>query len=281
MRFGSSPLARGLRRFLDAVFVDGGIIPARAGFTQRPAPVPGGRGDHPRSRGVYLCSSQPTRTTLGSSPLARGLRPSRARTGHSERIIPARAGFTASTWKPCRWIGDHPRSRGFTGRHVTHRSLSTDHPRSRGVYRRTRGHSGSSRGSSPLARGLHDQVRGRGADRGIIPARAGFTQASRTPSTASTDHPRSRGVYTDGRGGHWEYRGSSPLARGLPDPGHGWVNELRIIPARAGFTPSAPSPLHSCTDHPRSRGVYPPSRFSTPVPAGSSPLARGLLPRCS
>ena len=51
------------------------------------------------------------------------------------------------------------------------------------------------RGSSPLARGLPvgpDLVRG---DRGIIPARAGFTLRETGAEKAASDHPRSRGVY--------------------------------------------------------------------------------------
>ena len=50
---GSSPLARGLRRHAENGGENGGIIPARAGFTSsgmgsRRIPT-----DHPRSRGVY------------------------------------------------------------------------------------------------------------------------------------------------------------------------------------------------------------------------------------
>ena len=51
---------------------------------------------------------------------------------------------------------------------------------------------------------------------------------------------------------------------------------MRIIPARAGFTPTWVIEAWRRTDHPRSRGVY----YSTTVPRlrrpGSSPLARGL-----
>ena len=50
----------------------------------------------------------------------------------------------------------------------------------------------------------------------------------------------------------------------------------RIIPARAGFTPHAPSQPHSRPDHPRSRGVYTVAAGSAAVGPGSSPLARGL-----
>ena len=50
----------------------------------------------------------------------------------------------------------------------------------------------------------------------------------------------------------------------------------RIIPARAGFTPSTPSSTPPSRDHPRSRGVYFSFSAAIPRPRGSSPLARGL-----
>ena len=71
--------------------------------------------------------------------------------------------------------------------------------------------------------------------------------------------------------------GSSPLARGLPRR-PGWrVGGVRIIPARAGFTPGLRLGGRRGRDHPRSRGVYRPLRQSGPGDVGSSPLARGLL----
>ena len=74
--------------------------------------------------------------------------------------------------------------------------MPADHPRSRGVYA-----------------GVRDL---QGADTGIIPARAGFTM----------------GCFFSGRV-TW---GSSPLARGLPILFHASRGQIRIIPARAGFT---------------------------------------------
>ena len=154
-RGGSSPLARGLPECVRVSSRDGGIIPARAGFT------PGARGgrradrDHPRSRGVYVTPTMPSSTQTGSSPLARGLlrlAPLRPVIGG---IIPARAGFTraASRWATSSW----------------------DHPRSRGVYCSTCVRSRVVAGSSPLARGLLEDLQGPGRRDRIIPARAGFT----------------------------------------------------------------------------------------------------------
>ena len=91
---GSSPLARGL--LIVVVVIDDllGIIPARAGFTCPSAGRARHERDHPRSRGVYATSHAHEQLLEGSSPLARGLLPLPARRMISERIIPARAGFT-------------------------------------------------------------------------------------------------------------------------------------------------------------------------------------------
>ena len=131
-------------------------------------------------------------------------------------------------------------------------------------------------GSSPLARGLPLLIAGPGLNRGIIPARAGFTWPPDNPRGALQDHPRSRGVYgrpTNRIGGA---PGSSPLARGLPPSPRAWTWVARIIPARAGFTRSRRFRACACGDHPRSRGGYLSRGRDLRAEAGSSPLARGL-----
>ena len=213
---GSSPLARGL---LDgAIDIDArpGIIPARAGFTSRGIAGKDAATDHPRSRGVYRNFWVSSRTSTGSSPLARGLRVHRRGAGCGVRIIPARAGFTS----------------GFR----VHSGRLADHPRSRGVYRAARFGETVGSGSSPLARGLLHCADGQFSQRRIIPARAGFTRRRPRRGARYPDHPRSRGVYGSSRWTPQRIPGSSPLARGLlgelgEDP-----QLVGIIPARAGFT---------------------------------------------
>ena len=192
----------------------------------------------------------------GSSPLARGLprpgRPIRTAPG----IIPARAGFT-----------DHQ---------TPGRRTPRDHPRSRGVYVRLRRVRESTRGSSPLARGLRGRAPVVLVLRRIIPARAGFTSPLTRSPTRRGDHPRSRGVYLTASSRSLVVMGSSPLARGLlyaePDGG----TTIGIIPARAGFTlPPFPA-VGRVGDHPRSRGVYVVAGQEFLQRDGSSPLARGL-----
>ena len=91
---GSSPLARGLPPVDPGAEGGGGIIPARAGFTERYPLGRPARADHPRSRGVYAAPILAALSEVGSSPLARGLLPPEAERDDGGGIIPARAGFT-------------------------------------------------------------------------------------------------------------------------------------------------------------------------------------------
>ena len=95
MRRGSSPLARGLRTRNSRKALSLGIIPARAGFTLLELGVLWASWDHPRSRGVYLKTTDDAQPDAGSSPLARGLRRALNHRLANHGIIPARAGFTA------------------------------------------------------------------------------------------------------------------------------------------------------------------------------------------
>ena len=112
--------------------------------------------------------------------------------------------------------------------------------------------------------------------RRIIPARAGFTRRPRGAPRSSGDHPRSRGVYDQRVDAPVEIQGSSPLARGLPDRRPVRRRDIRIIPARAGFTRPWGAREAAASDHPRSRGVYGGVGVSHGFASGSSPLARGL-----
>ena len=253
---GSSPLARGLPRPARAASADARIIPARAGFTAHWTIRQDGMTDHPRSRGVYGRHGRRRRETGGSSPLARGLHRRRGPGRRLHRIIPARAGFTLS-------------------RRNSHRS-PLDHPRSRGVYSLVSASLRRRRGSSPLARGLHQARRPHPRGRRIIPARAGFTENMSIRISWSRDHPRSRGVYISHSRSPMSSVGSSPLARGLQKSHDQGAAPGRIIPARAGFTRTHGPPLGGREDHPRSRGVYVKLTVVVFIVVGSSPLARGL-----
>ena len=58
------------------------------------------------------------------------------------------------------------------------------------------------------------------------------------------------------------------------------VQEVRIIPARAGSTFISIILVLTASDHPRSRGVYSRDLVVRDAEPGSSPLARGLLSPC-
>ena len=152
--------------------------------------------DHPRSRGVYLMTAVQTVVAWGSSPLARGLRPPVWRASRTQRIIPARAGFTRRRYGRIPHGGDHPRSRGVYDPALLKVAPTT--------------------GSSPLARGLR-------------PDRPGC-------DVPPLDHPRSRGVYGKQAWAAITDAGSSPLARGLLVSWFTTYVVPGIIPARAGFT---------------------------------------------
>ena len=253
---GSSPHARGLRAVRPLRPLQGGIIPARAGFTGSNPATPTVKRDHPRTRGVYLTWSTLGASSAGSSPHARGLhRPGRHRRLH-RRIIPARAGFT--------------RSRRRSGR------VTGDHPRTRGVYWLTMVATTPAAGSSPHARGLHLYSPFSYPIPRIIPARAGFTDVDAGRGGAFPDHPRTRGVYSVRLDVETSQRGSSPHARGLQS----WRRRSGflpgIIPARAGFTGGGDTTSFQSGDHPRTRGVYILSPSSSVECLGSSPHARGL-----
>jgi len=155
---GSSPLARGIHEIHGHADLQARFIPARAGNTRvapcRSSPT----AVHPRSRGEYETAISAIPQEVGSSPLARGIRPGSGASPHVCRFIPARAGNTSITPTDCELVPVHPRSRGEY-------PLSSPPP-------------AFTIGSSPLARGIRP-VRGCGVWRDrFIPARAGNTSRS-------------------------------------------------------------------------------------------------------
>ena len=173
---GSSPHTRGLQH---SVTIDGsfrGIIPAHAGFTWTLAFGIVIAMDHPRTRGVYPTTRRSSGMMPGSSPHTRGLLPQLPATRELGRIIPAHAGFTPGALPEGLPHGDHPRTRG--------------------VYRHRLGQRFPADGSSPHTRGLRQGLLQGDPQVRIIPAHAGFTPARPYRSRRSSDHPRTRGVYS-------------------------------------------------------------------------------------
>ena len=195
---------------------------------------------HPRSRGEHFTYSSATPPVYGSSPLARGTRSVRAPAFPGFRLIPARAGNTFSSRSSFSRVSAHPRSRG-------------EHHGSASSFVRHLG-------SSPLARGTRSRLAGLSRKPWLIPARAGNTNKATPESTSSAAHPRSRGEHrplatpTEGA------TGSSPLARGTQPYALVKMDELRLIPARAGNTNTPRAARAWRAAHPRSRGEHKTSR---------------------
>ena len=113
----------------------------------------------------------------------------------------------------------------------------------------------------------------------FIPARAGNTHPPAGEVLGVTVHPRSRGEHTT-----WSLRsksppGSSPLARGTRQMDGLTGAVARFIPARAGNTADGRIDRGGSPVHPRSRGEHAVAQQHAGDKTGSSPLARGTLPR--
>ncbi|SAI49135.1 Domain of uncharacterised function (DUF2825) [Bordetella ansorpii] len=134
-------------------------------------------------------------------------------------------------------------------------------------------------GSSPHARGTHALGRvvlrlGR-----FIPACAGNTSKRIRVPRIRTVHPRMRGEHSFTRRAWRWMLGSSPHARGTLTTVPLFQQQRRFIPACAGNTPAAMSPMRRDSVHPRMRGEHR-SLVNTRSPGrGSSPHARGTRRR--
>ena len=252
---GSSPRARGTPGGIRRASLPPRIIPACAGNTLRPLVRVVCWVDHPRVRGEHVthCSVLPTGT--GSSPRARGTLHSLSNVRLPTRIIPACAGNTRLRHPSRGRNADHPRVRG---EHAAFVSLGEPHP-----------------GSSPRARGTRcGRNRSRSAHR-IIPACAGNTFPKDGNHEPLPDHPRVRGEHAQRATDPVVVVGSSPRARGTPEPEREGRSRGRIIPACAGNTWCSPRWRWRRTDHPRVRGEHQRDPHLLAPAVGSSPRARG------
>ena len=134
-------------------------------------------------------------------------------------------------------------------------------------------------GSSPHARGTLFRHLTEGMDERFIPACAGNTVSQRPANSCMSVHPRMRGEHFTSTYHCFSKYGSSPHARGTRERCAEQGRPMRFIPACAGNTgiPHSRPPRQSV--HPRMRGEHRHHPQVIPAVVGSSPHARGTLPR--
>ena len=252
---GSSPRVRGKPRRSRPARPVRGLIPARAGKTFLFSQLHQYGTAHPRACGENLSPVPAGWAQDGSSPRVRGKRTEDLGGDHRGGLIPARAG---KTHRP---------------RHSV--LLPWAHPRACGENLRDAGAAVWEMGSSPRVRGKRPPGNPHTRRAGLIPARAGKTRAPDAAEPAARAHPRACGENTSPGCRRARGAGSSPRVRGKLVGVRPQRLRQRLIPARAGKTPSCGAPPSWRTAHPRACGEN-----LSPVPAGwaqdgSSPRVRG------
>ena len=215
---GSSPRGRGKRPGRSGVLRHAGLIPARAGKTARSGTRPHRTAAHPRAGGENAYVRKLNAHGAGSSPRGRGKLTSLDLREVSLGLIPARAGKTITRRNRPRPSRAHPRAGGENSLRLESAAWSPgSSPRGRG--KREGGHPG-------LARG------------GLIPARAGKTEACHSSRLPRWAHPRAGGENSCPSWPRATTLGSSPRGRGKLRARERGVNRSGLIPARAGKTSS-------------------------------------------
>ena len=254
---GSSPRGRGKLTCGYAQDVIRRLIPARAGKTAAPPSMAMSAGAHPRAGGEnFECRNQ-IGDSAGSSPRGRGKRKTELVAQDASGLIPARAGKTTAAARATQSGAAHPRAGG------------ENHG---GTFR-----CGLVNGSSPRGRGKRAAAPVTHHERGLIPARAGKTMHNYAYLPIFKAHPRAGGENSYEASVTFPRPGSSPRGRGKPTDTIGDEMHIRLIPARAGKTPSSPTRPTGSAAHPRAGGENAARIDVTDIPAGSSPRGRGKL----
>ena len=214
------------------------IIPAHAGQTSPVASASGAPADHPRACGANVMVPSACMLMVGSSPRMRGKRHPPSPCNPVMRIIPAHAGQTVSN--------------------SSRTSARSDHPRACGANPALSVMTAAPAGSSPRMRGKlgfgFDSFR----QRRIIPAHAGQTSRTPTPTPTVSDHPRACGANDGDKMPMRVSCGSSPRMRGKQGGRRKLEREIRIIPAHAGQTSLFSVSSILTSDHPRACGANSP-----------------------
>ena len=252
---GSSPRVRGKQARGLALLDPPGLIPARAGKTWSARAAPTAGAAHPRACGENIYDMGFGYRERGSSPRVRG-KPGRAPPGLvGRRLIPARAGKTASP-ESSQW-------------------LPSAHPRACGENQNGVDVGANRLGSSPRVRGkLTEIVVTTQAER-LIPARAGKTVAWAVRNAARAAHPRACGENSRERVDVLVAAGSSPRVRGKPVDDGLHRGRSGLIPACAGKTGVTCWRHPVPGAHPRVCGENRAVSTKSASADGSSPRVRG------
>ena len=252
---GSSPRVRGKRGPLTDRPRPPRLIPACAGKTASRPADPDATRAHPRVCGENAKNVGTQVPAQGSSPRVRGKPSKHPELGDDGGLIPACAGKTLK-WE-------------------VFGCYNWAHPRVCGENSRAAETPSGSQGSSPRVRGKLMLPRVIAAHPGLIPACAGKTDSTQTPSCEMTAHPRVCGENFLSWEPRMTERGSSPRVRGKPAgrarrPGPGG-----LIPACAGKTNTSTAVVIACPAHPRVCGENSQGQTAEYAVTGSSPRVRG------
>ena len=176
-------------------------------------------------------------TSTGSSPRVRGKPGPTLGRNSPSRLIPARAGKTSGSTGAAKSAPAHPRACGEN-------SCQLRNPR-------------HFLGSSPRVRGKRCIAYRDTLNSGLIPARAGKTNATSWRHPSASAHPRACGENAFNAASILRAAGSSPRVRGKLEPSGLPSAVLGLIPARAGKTGSCLSVVTGARAHPRACGENP------------------------
>ena len=168
-----------------------------------------------------------------------------------------------------------PARAGSTFRRSDSSSPNRAHPRPCGEHTPAAARIERPTGSSPPVRGAHKIGCTLEKCRGLIPARAGSTIATKFRHWDSRAHPRPCGEHVDDLLFVVVVPGSSPPVRGAPAFALWGLLNSGLIPARAGSTGYAAAANASSGAHPRPCGEHSKITDHSFEKLGSSPPVRG------
>ena len=256
---GPSPRVRGAAADVAAGRPHEGTIPAGAGSSSTSSRGRTGRRDHPRGCGEQIMPQRLELAQAGPSPRVRGAEARRPPDMARDGTIPAGAGS--------RFVRLSRMGGGW------------DHPRGCGEQRAPWDQFVSVTGPSPRVRGAGHEDVVHGGLVGTIPAGAGSSWRTPTPTSTRRDHPRGCGEQVPNTADEPGIVGPSPRVRGA-EPVETWeVCDDGTIPAGAGSSWRSRRRSPTARDHPRGCGEQFVGRPHTAEGGGTIPAGAGSRSR--